>query len=69
MLGIGLIDVTANLQVELGLGRRRSTGLGLCVLVGLALGDDRVRGRLPWLETARSINDNLEVAREWRANM
>jgi hypothetical protein len=69
VLGIGLVDVAANLQVEFALrcGRGRSLGLGISVL--LPLSNDRVCRRLPRLKTAGRIANDLEVAGKRRPNM
>jgi hypothetical protein len=69
VLGIGLVDVTADLQVELGLGRRGGGRLGLGVPVLPPLGDDGVGCRLPGLKAARGIANDLEVAGKGRADM
>ena len=69
VLGIGLVDISPNLQVELRLGSRCSACFGISILILFAFSKNRIRGRLPWLETTGCIADDLEVAGEWGSNV
>lgn len=66
-LSVGFVDVASDLQVEVALGRCSRVGFAFSVGILLALEDNRVSRRLPGLQTARRVADDLEMTSKRRA--
>lgn len=69
VLGIGLVNVASQLEGLLALGYRCGGSLCFGVLAGFSFDEGRVRSGLPWLKTARGVDNNLEVTGKGRSDM